>query len=450
LPTPAATDLLLWSDPLGVAVSIDLAIQQRWAEAIRWAVSQGDARATSDSLLAIAEFAGLHSAPPQVFAEIEKAASGIEATEALRVRAAVSAASKDTTKLESCIAEMQLLPALPAVNLPTSAELIQQDVPARTAARSQAIAIGEIARAAAKLGHAEHCTAAQARLAASLAAAAPPTAALRELTTAMTTNEAAYKRRISEEMRVSDESRFAPMFRNYRKHLEQLATAAEDRRLLHLLLLARIVRSGGVSSVQQAINGSAELKQEVLLDELSGVVAVAARSIGQPFPELLTPDVSLRMGRARYGDAEAIVNVMLNLDVAWANRNERLPEGLNALADRSSDNALPGLQLAVLCELVEAQALVTKDPATVLSAIVSLPSQVLGVWREEAQVIASRVFADRGLEKQTDAWIASQKLPALEQIILLYGSALGMLERPVPTPESVADQSSAAESKPVR
>ena len=341
---------------------------------------------------------------------------------------------------------MQQLPVLAAIPLPNSTELVQQEVPDRSSALQQGIAIAEIAKAAAVAGTPEQVAAALARLTSDLAAAAPQTAALRTLTIDMAANEAAYKKRIAAEMRVGDVNQFTAMFRNYRKHIEQLATAAEDRRLLHLLLLSRVVRSGGLVSVQEAINGSAELKQEVLLDELSGIIAVAARMAGRSFPELFTPDVSLRQGQAAFGNAQTAVGIAGSLEIAWANRDVKLAAGLQDLANSNGGKSMPGLRQALFCELIESSATTCKAPETVLAAISTLPAQVFGIWREEANVIAARVFADRGLEKQIEAWILGQKLSAFEQFTLLYGISLGLLERPVPTRDGVAEKSSAAQT----
>ena len=446
LPIPAVLDTLLWNDPLSTAVAMDLAIHQRWTPAINWAASLPDGRSAADSFVAIAEIAALGNVPPDMITQFEATAAAADAVHGLRIRAAIAAASKDPAKLDACLAAMQQLPALAAIPLPSSTELVQQEVPDRSSALKQGIAIAEIARAAAVAGKPDQVAAALARLASDFAAAAPQTAALRTLTIDMAANEAAYKKRIAAEMRVGDVNQFTPMFRNYRKHIEQLATAAEDRRLLHLLLLSRVVRSGGLVSVQEAINGSAELKQEVLLDELSGVVAVAARMTGKQLPELYTPDVSLRLGQAGFGNAQTAVGVASSLETAWANRDGKLAGGLQDLANSSGGKSMPGLRQALFCELIESSATTCTAPETVLAAISTLPAQVFGIWREEANVIAARVFADRGFEKKTEAWMSGQKLSAFEQMTLLYGSSLGLLERPVPTRDNAAEKSSAVSS----
>jgi hypothetical protein len=101
---------------------------------------------------------------------------------------------------------------------------------------------------------------------------------------------------------------------------------------------------------------------------------------------------------------------------------------------------LPGLRQALACELVEISAQTTKDPSTILSAISKMQNNL---WREECYVVVGRIFADRKLDKKADEWMAANKVLPLEQICLLYGTSLGILERPVP----VADAPAGADAK---
>ena len=59
------------------------------------------------------------------------------------------------------------------------------------------------------------------------------------------------------------------------------------------------------------------------------------------------------------------------------------------------------------------------------------------LWREECYIVAGRVFADRKLDKKADEWLAGSKVLPLEQICLLYGASLGILERPIPVVDTL-------------
>jgi hypothetical protein len=276
------------------------------------------------------------------------------------------------------------------------------------------------------------------RLSAELSAIAPSTVEVRGPINQIAANEGGFKKQLAAELRVPEDTQFASMYRNYRKHLEQYAKVAEDRRLLKTILLARVIRAGGTAELQQAMTTSSELKQELLLDELSGLLAMTARRFGSNFPEVLTPDGSLRRGRALFGNAALIVPIAAAADRGWATRDSDLASGLRVLETIVTD--LPGLRQALACELVEISAQTTKDPSTILSAISKMQNNL---WREECYVVVGRIFADRKLDKKADEWMAANKVLPLEQICLLYGTSLGILERPVP----VADAPAGADAK---
>ena len=115
---------------------------------------------------------------------------------------------------------------------------------------------------------------------------------------------------------------------------------------------------------------------------------------------------------------------------AWANRDKQLPEGLKAL-ENSCGNELPGLRQSYVNELVASMANAAADPGYVLNAIGALQN---GVWREEAYLIAGRSFGNRNMEVAVQKWIADQRLPALEQISLMYGMAQVIVDRISETP----------------
>lgn len=442
LESPAVMDSLLWINPLHLAVAVDLAVHERWAESIAWSKTASDARALTDALVAIAEVAGDRKASAEVMAMIESAISGSDAVSSLRVRGAVAAASKDGAKVDACMESLAQLSASTPVPFPTSSQLVQDDIRDRMNLVYQAIAVSEIVRAAVASGKKEQATAAMTRLLSDLSAVAPPTALVRGPVNQIAANEGAFRKQLATEWRVSDETTFGGMFRNYRRHLEQLARVAEDRRLLEILLLARVVRGGGVAAVEQALAYSAELKQDIFLDELSGLLAISARATGQPFPEVFSPDVSLRKGRAMFGNAALVVPVAAKADQAWASRDQNLTAGLTDL-ESGAGTDLPGIRQAFACELVESAAKGAQDPVYVLTAVSKMKN---GIWREECYIISGRVFADRNLNKKAEGWMTGAKIPPMEQISLLYGISLGILERPVPTATSSGD-TSAAEKK---
>ncbi len=442
---PMVLDALLWINPLHTGVAIDLSLHDRWEAAIAWSKTSQDARTLTDALVAVTEIAAARKASPETFAQIEKAVDGLDAVSVLRIKAAVAAATKDAARFDACMMLMGQMPVAPAAVLPSSSALVQDDVPDRSSFVYTALSVSEVLRAAVASEKKEQAATIITRLSAELAGIAPSTILVRGPINQMAANEAGFKKQLAAELRVPEDTQFASMYRNYRKHIEQYARIAEDRRLLQTILLARVLRAGGTAELQQAMNSSPELKQEILLDELSGFLAVTARRFGRDFPEVLSPDGSMRQGRALFGNAELIVPIAAAADRVWATRDTDLAAGLRLLESIVTD--LPGLRQALACELVETAALTTKDPAVVLTAISKMQNIL---WREECYVAAGRAFADRKLDKKADEWMAGNKVPPLEQICLLYGASLGILERPVPvagTPAGADGKKPADEAK---
>jgi len=438
LQPPAVMDALLWINPLHTAIAMDLAIHKRWTEAIAWSKTAADSRVLTDALVAVAELAGAQNASAEVLSAIESAIGSSDAVGSLRVRGAVAAASKDAARVDACVSSLAQLSATTPAPFPASTQLVQDDIRDRMNLVYQAIAVSEVVRAAVAAGKSEQATAAMTRLLADLSAVAPPTALVRGPVNQIASNEGAFRKQLATELRVNDETtQFGSMFRNYRRHLEQLARVAEDRRLVQILLLARIVRAGGVPVVQQAIASASELKQDIFLDELSGLLAMSAQATGQQFPEVTAPDASLKKGRALFGNAALVVPVATVASQAWAGRDQNLAAGLTRL-ESGAGTDLPGIRQALACELVESAANVAQDPVSVLAAVAQLKN---GLWKEECYIIAGRVFADRKLDKKADSWMPGAKIPPMEQISLLYGISLGILERSAPAATSSGDSS---------
>ena len=435
---PMVLDALLWINPLHTGVTIDLGLHDRWDVAIAWAKTSKDPRTVTDALVALSEIAAAREAAPETFAKIEGAIAGSDAVSVLRVKAAVAAATKDAARFDACLTLLGQIPVGPAAALPASSVLVQDDVPDRSAFVYTALSVAEVLRAAVASGKTDQAGGLVTRLSAELSAIAPSTTLVRGPINQMAANEAGFKKQLAAELRVAEDTQFASMYRNYRKHIEQYAKVAEDRRLLETIMLARVIRAGGAAELQKVLSTTPELKQELLLDELSGFLAMTARRYGSDFPDVLTPDGSLRRGRALFGNAALIVPIAAAADRAWALRENELASGLRFLETVVTD--LPGLRQALACELVEVAAWTTKDIGSVLTAISKMQNIL---WREECYVIVGRVFADRKLDKKADEWMTANKMLPLEQICLLYGASLGILERPVPG----ADASSGTDDK---
>jgi hypothetical protein len=429
---PSATDVMMWSDPLNTAVACDLALHQRWTEAIAWGVSGENPGVISESLSEIATIAGAAKASPAILDQIAKAIPPAHPVVAVRVDAALAAATKDKTLLEAAIAAMSQLSAAVAVKTPTTQEITENYGSERSAELLRATAVADVVRAALLCGEPEKAKAALIQLRAELDSAAPPTREIRTLTLEVSNKEDAARQRIAKDLRTSNSSQVDKAFKEYRRHLVSegnqsgLFVIAEDRRLRAIQLLSRIIRAGGAGIVQSAFQDQASgWADEVMLDDLTGLLAAAALQSSQSLPEVMQPNSQLAMGRIESGQGALVARIAPALASAWANRDKELSAGLKAL-ESGCGPELPGLRQACVDELVAHVARSVDDPGYLLTAIGTLQN---GVWREDAYLIAGRNFANRNMEAAVRKWAAEERMNALEQITLMYGMAQVIAER---------------------
>ena len=433
IPVPSATDIMVWSDPLHTVVTCDLALHQRWTEAISWSLSGESDAVVSASLSEIASIAGAAKAPPTVFQQLIEAIPAGKPDVDVRVRAAVAAATHNLAALDEAIAAVDKLPAPVPLKLPTTQQIAEKYSSEREAELHRAVVVAEVVRAAIICGSPEKARSLMVRLRAELDAAAPPTRAVRILALEVSAkDETAARQRIANDLKTTNSGVIDRTFTEYRRHLinngnpSGLYVIAEDRRLRAVQLLSRIIRAGGASIVQGALQDPASgWSDEILLDDLSGLLAVAALQSKQTPPVPMQPDPSLRMDTVAAGHASLITKIAPVLMSAWANRESQPAEGLRAL-ESDSGNELPGLRQAYVNELVASLARNADDAGVVLKAIGTLRN---GVWREEVFLIAGGQFASRNLEENVKKWIAGNRMPALEQISLPYGMAQVIIDR---------------------
>ncbi len=426
VPVPAVTDVLLWSEPLHTAVACDLALHQRWMEAIAWSIASEDPGVVSESLTELATIAGATKAPPAIFEQIGQAIPSGKPVVAVQVHAALAAASKNAAELEAAITALAELQAPEAMKMPTTQEIVDNYGSERRNELLRATAVAEVVRAALICGDAEKAQSLIARLRVELNAAAPSTREIRVLTLEVSHNESAARQRIAGDLRTSNSDQVDTAFKEYRRHLNSvgnqkgLFVIAEDRRLRAIRLLSRIIRAGGATVVQSALNDPASgWADEIMLDDLAGLLAAATLQSKQTLPEVMQPNPALKMDRMEGGDPALVARIAPVLALAWTNRDKQLAEGLRAL-ETGCGSELPGLRQAYVNELVASMAGSAPDLEYVLTAIGSLQNPV---WKEEAYLIAGRNFANRKMEDAVGKWIASQRLSALEQISLMYGMA---------------------------
>ena len=422
------SDVFAWNNPLRTAVAADLACRSQLKQAIEWSLAGEDKREIADSLAIVAELAAATKASNAELQQIETAAATAHPMAALRVKAIIATERKQAELLAECKSEFAAIPGdTPPLSIPPIADAIRMKVKSGDEERVSAAALTEYVRAAVACGDQALAEEGVRKLVSTMFQIAPPTAETRKAVLEVEQRENDIKRRIKSEMRISAETQVTSTFRNYRRKIDQLAVTAEERRLTLMHRLARIVRGGGVPAIQTVFDDPANgLRQEVMVDGLSGLLGAAATRVGTSFSASEGEDASLRVPLPNRTDALHEIRVSPLLVRAWQlGKNDRLPNALQTLGTGSTD--LPGLREAVLNEVVHFAALKAKTPEAVYKAVGILANPV---WREEALQTAGRVFVERRMEKEAEAWLESEnRMPPTEQVCAFYALAAGIADR---------------------
>ncbi len=424
----AVTDVFAWNNPLRTAVAVDLAARGQIRQAIEWSVAGTDAREVGDSMAAVAELACLSSASAEAMQQINTAVSTLNPMTVLRIKAIIAASTKQPELLAECTAGFgQVSTDIVPLQIPSIAETIRLNIKSGDSERLTAAALTEYVIAAVACDNQTLAEQGVRQLLAVMNQIVPPTVETRKAVQEVEKNESEVKRRIQSEMRIASDSQITSTFRNYRRKLDQLADTAEERRLTLILRLARIVRNGGIPAIQAVFDdASSGLRQEVMLDELSGMLAAAASRVGTSFSATENTDPALQVPLPKRTDALHEIRVgPLLVKASQLAKNNRLPNAIRLLETGSID--LPGLREAVLNELIYQSANKAENPSDVYSAIGLLGNSV---WREEALQTAGYIFVKRGMEKQAEAWLeAENRMPPTEQVAGFYALAVGLIDR---------------------
>lgn len=423
----AAADVYAWHDPLLTAVAADLACHRQWGAAIAWIQNHPGKRESGDSLAVLAEIASSAGASDEDLARIETAAGAAHPQIGLRVRSVIAAERRNAAALESIGTAWSAMPPLQPMSLPSMTEILQLNLPDLQEMRLITDGLTEYARAAVLCGDNARAEDAIRLLTRRFQATAPATAEIRGLALEFDGKENQIRKRISDELRVSSDADIASAFRNYHRKVDSLTAAAEDRRLALFRSLSRIIRAGGISSLQAVLEDSESgLRPEIFVDESVGLLFAAAVQGGLEFPAAENNVPELRVAvPARSAEIQEIRVAPLIVQAWLLTRQGRPGDAAVRLETASTD--LPGLREVVLNEIMQYAAARVTQPAPVYNAVGKLRNSG---WRERILEAVSRQMAARGFEKQCEEWIESQtSMPGTEEVMAFYGLARALIER---------------------
>jgi hypothetical protein len=422
----AVGDIFFWEDAVRTGVAVDLATHKEWAAAVEWSKAQSAKRSTGDCLAAVADVAcGLKAARGDLDL-ILAAAAAADPQIGLRVKSVIAGETRDADLFAECSQQMSAQPAAEPMPLPPLTQLIRSSTPSFSMEPMlPAAAAAEFARAAVLLDDQAAAETGIRHLFLQLASIAPATPTIRRAILELEQRESQVRKRIGTELRISSSQQIASQFRKYRRALDHYAVTAERRRLYLLQRLARIIRAGGVDPIRSVMSDETmQLKQEVVMDELSRLLAASAARSSIKIEEIESPDQALIVRRPSRLAPLPEAALSTTLVRAWSAADAgKLREAVKSL---DSGRNLPGFREALLIEIIEQAASTATSPDQVYRAIASLTNPV---WREEALQIASRILARRGMTAEAEAWLDNEKVPPTELVTAFYGLILGLLEQ---------------------
>ncbi|MEZ6060444.1 MAG: hypothetical protein R3C19_08790 [Planctomycetaceae bacterium] len=421
-----------WNEPLKTAVAVHLAANKRWPQAVTWAKAQSDVRTAADVLAVASSHAVVVSADAATATLLHEAAAEIDPAVGLRTAAILGHSDQNQALWDAALVETNQMESPAVAQMPDLADVIRTEAPDLSGERLKAAALADVAAAAVARKDDAVAVAAIQKLYALLSSRIPPTTAVRQAASTMESDEQSIMKQLQDRFALRSESEVKSQFRNYRRGLDRLATIAEERRLLLVQLLHRVVESGGAAALQTACAGGEQaLLRELAVDPLCMLLASAAVSAGQQIPELAQPDASLAVPAAARIDqlAESLLAPAI-LSAASAMQQANYAAAVDVM---QKARELPGFRACIVNHLIAAASNVTADPAPLLTAVQLSDS---ALWREDGMLVATGNLARRSLWKAAEAWLAQAHQSATERAVALFGIVAVLAEMPAEPPTS--------------
>ena len=309
--------------------------------------------------------------------------------------------------------------------LPLLKDRLSLELPESESLIAEAIAYGELARSASMQGQDELAVESTTALVSVLSSLAPPTADCRRAEAQIESNGNAVKRNLGRALSLTRSDQINSRYNAYRRAMDRIADAAEQRRTLLIQLLARICRRGGTDAVAQVITSNGWLRPELSVDFSCGLIAAAARRSGTPLNALEAPDRSLIVPAAQRQGEQPLAIVGPLVYNGWNDLDAR--KYASSFTRLQAACVFPGLREAVTNEVIWEAAEKADSVEGVLDAVAGVRNPV---WQEDGLEAACRMLARRGLQESVRRWISRQSLAPTAHVAALYGTARGVLGIP--------------------
>lgn len=412
-----------WNEPLKTGVGIQLCAEQQWQPAVNWAAALTDPATSSDTFAAIAGQMVRAAAPVEQRQALLAAAKTSGDAIGMRTQAILAQNPASTQDWEQTLTAVQSVGKAQPAALPGIDAVINDSAPTLETARITAAALTDAVIAAIKHSDSAAASGLLQQVYGVLSAEIPPTVILRQASRELDQRENEVKARVAKALNLVDDNRIRSQFLAYRRNVDRLAGLAEQRRLILIGMLSRIIHHGGLDVVKTTVASTdSGLRQEVVLDDLKNLLFVAAAMVNQPFPEILETDSGLAVPVARI-DPLPEAGVMKVLVEAW--KQYQATSSSAAAANLEAVNDLPGLRASMAAFMTELSSLKATSPQAQLNAIAALKDDL---WREECLPIATRILTRSSDVEELQAQLAEATKTPTQRQVALYGMVRGLLD----------------------
>ncbi|MEZ6127940.1 MAG: hypothetical protein R3C59_04615 [Planctomycetaceae bacterium] len=414
-------EVFAWHEPLFTAVGMELAVRQRWTAATAWASAMTDPLTASDTFAAIAQQMVAANAPAEVQQSLLAASQQSHPAVAARTQSVLAQSADAAAAFEAAKAAVASLSAEKPAAMPGVDDLINGRAPNPADGRLNAEALTDFVIAAIVNKDTAAAESGLPQIFGALSSQIPPTVLLRQACRQLEKDEDGVKDRVAQELSLSNENRIRTSFLAYRRSIDQLAGMAEERRLAMLHLLSRVIDRGGLAAVKQVLESDLSgLKQEVRLDELKGLLFVAAAADGQAYPEITIDDPQLAVPVSRL---EPLPEIKIAGVLVQAWQQFLKSSSSTAATQLEAVPELPGLRTSMAAFMTEQSSRKATSVKAQMDAIAALQDDL---WREECLPIATRLLTRQGMQDEIQpALIEAARTPTQKEVAL-YGIVLGL------------------------
>ena len=401
---------LIWTNPVATAIAVELALQKQWEPAISWAELWNDLPVQSDLFAEISRQAVRSTAPSSVIERVQEAAAHTGPVQR-RVEAVLAESSDDL--LQTAVASLPTAEITALSEMLPLTTVLSNRRPDLAVDHDNARLFMELARSAAARTKTEIAAAAIIGMYDSLRTTLPPTALVREASLELDQSAASIRERLRNHLGKPDTANISPDFSKYRRGLDWLAAAAEERRLLLIRMLCGVVERDGGKSLNLALEQSKPLAEELKLDPLCQLVAGEAILAGGSVPALtdVTAVVIPRGQRTKAQQEDALATIWLaTVQASRQNYDTTL------LKSFESTLSLPGLQSCLQRRIAESRA--NQAELKILDAAAAMKNVVC---RENSLWTAAAWLGRSGQRTEAEEWTRNRRLSATDRVLTMSG-----------------------------